>query len=97
MVFKKLPSNTAADNFSNLLEVPVLFYLICIVLFVTDEVTGFQFILAWLYVALRVLHSLIHITWNRVVYRWAVYVSSTLCLFFMWGGFAISLWVNTSG
>lgn len=87
----KLRNVSASDNFSNLLETPVLFYVICIILLVTGEVTRMQLTLAWLYVALRAGHSLIHVTYNRVVHRWAVYVASTLCLFGMWGGFALAL------
>lgn len=87
----RLRNVSAADNFGNLLETPVLFYAICIILFVTDEVTQFQLLLAWLYVALRVAHSLIHVTYNNVVHRWAVYVTSTICLFVMWAGFAKAL------
>lgn len=87
----KLRDVSAADNFSNLLETPVLFYAICIILFVTGEVSQLQLVLAWLYVALRASHSLIHVTYNRVLHRWAVYVASTLCLFVMWSLFAVSL------
>ena len=87
----KLRNVSAADNFSNLLETPVLFYAICIILLATGEVTRLQLVLAWLYVALRAAHSLIHVTYNGVVHRWAVYVASTLCLFVMWGSFALTL------
>ncbi len=87
----KLRNVSASDNFSNLLETPVLFYAICIILFVTGEVSQIQLVLAWLYVALRAFHSLIHVTYNGVVHRWAVYVASTVCLFGMWGTFAVSL------
>ena len=87
----RLRQVSAADNFSNLLETPVLFYAICIVIFVTGGASPLQLYLAWLYVALRALHSLIHVTYNRVVHRWAVYVSSTLVLFVIWGSFAVSL------
>jgi hypothetical protein len=42
---------------------------------------------AWAYVALRALHSLIHVTYNRVTHRFLVYVASTLLLFGMWIAF----------
>ncbi len=42
---------------------------------------------AWGYVGLRALHSLIHVTYNRVVHRFLVYVASTLLLFGMWIAF----------
>ena len=82
----------SADNFRNLFEVPVLFFAICCVLAITDNVTPLQIGLAWLYVALRVVHSLIHLTYNRVTHRSGVFITSTLCVFLMWGLFAVALW-----
>lgn len=82
---------SAADNFRNLLEAPVLFYVLCLSLAVLDEVTQLQLLLAWIYVVFRALHSLIHVTYNRVVHRFAAYAVSTICLFVMWGDFALSL------
>ena len=87
----KLTNVTAAENFSNLLETPVLFYVLCLALYVTGSATEVQIFLAWLYVALRVVHSGIHVTVNHVVSRWFFYVSSTLCLFAMWVIFATTL------
>ena len=82
----------AADNFRNLFEAPVLFFAVCIALAVTDTVTQAQIVLAWVYVGLRTAHSFIHVTYNRVMHRFAVYAASLLCLFLMWGLFAWSLW-----
>ena len=82
----------AADNFRNLFEVPVLFFAVCCALAITDSVTAAQLALAWAFVGLRAAHSLIHVTYNRVMHRFAVYIASTLCVFTMWGLFAISLW-----
>lgn len=87
----KLRDVSAADNFANLLETPVLFYTLCLALFVTNEASQTQLTLAWLYVILRALHSLVHVTYNNVVHRWAVYMLSTICLFVMWAMFALSL------
>jgi hypothetical protein len=82
----------AADNFRNLFEAPVLFYVVCCALAITDTVTSLQLALAWTYVGLRVIHSFIHVTYNRVIHRFAAYLASTVCLFLMWGLFAYSLW-----
>ena len=82
---------TSADNLRNLFEVPVLFFAVCLALAITDSVSTVQIALAWLYVGLRVLHSLIHVTYNRVMHRFAVYVASTLVVFAMWALFAASL------
>jgi len=82
----------AADNFRNLFEVPVLFFALGCALAITDAVTPLQVALAWTYVALRAAHSLIHVTYNRVMHRFAVYAASTVLVFVMWGLFAWSLW-----
>jgi hypothetical protein len=86
-----LERTAAADNFRNLFEIPVLFYALCMALAVTGLATPLQVGLAWLYVALRATHSLIHVTYNRVSHRFTVHLVSTLCVFFMWGVFAIDL------
>src|SRR5262245_47706600 len=75
----------ASDNFKNLFEVPVLFYALCAVLASAEYVSPFFVIGAWLYVALRYVHSFIHLTYTRVIHRFAVYVLSTAILFLLWG------------
>jgi hypothetical protein len=80
-----------ADNFRNLFEVPVLFFAICCVLAIADAVTPVQLALAWAFVALRCVHSLIHVTYNRVLHRFWVYVLSTVCVLAMWVMFAAHL------
>ena len=80
----------ASDNFRNLFEVPVLFYALCAVLAPTEYGSSTVFVAgAWLYVALRYVHSLIHLTYNRVTHRFAVYALSTVVLFILWGAFAV--------
>jgi hypothetical protein len=82
---------TPADNLRNLFEMPVLFFAVCLALAITDLATTAQLALAWLYVGLRAVHSLIHVTYNRVMHRFMVHVASTLVVFAMWGLFAVSL------
>ena len=81
----------ASDNFRNLFEVPVLFYALCAVLASAQHVSPFFVIGAWLYVALRCIHSAIHLTYNRVTHRFAVYVLSTAVLFVLWGVFGVQV------
>jgi len=40
---------------------------------------------AWIYVALRCVHSFIHLTYNRVIHRFVVYALSAVVLFVLWG------------
>ena len=81
----------ASDNFRNLFEVPVLFYALCAVLASAQNVADFFIVGAWLYVGLRYVHSFIHLTYNRVMHRFAVYVLSTLVLFALWAVLAVQL------
>lgn len=89
---ESLRNVAAADNFRNLFEVPVLFFAVCCALAVTDTVTMPQLVLAWLFIALRAAHSFIHVTYNRVLHRFAAYAGSTICVVLMWCLFGISLW-----
>lgn len=80
-----------ADNFRNLFEVPVLFYAICLALAVAGAVTPLQVVLAWAFVVLRGVHSVIHLTYNRVYHRFLAYAASTTCVLLMWMLFALRL------
>ena len=83
----------ASDNFKNLFEVPVLFYALCAVLASAQNVSVFFVVGAWVYVALRYIHSFIHLTYNRVMHRFVVYVLSTVVLLTLWAVLGIQvLW-----
>jgi hypothetical protein len=71
-------------NFMNLLELPVLFYVVCLVLYVTARVSPALVGLAWLYAVLRLVHSFIHLTSNRVIARLVSFSASFVVLFAMW-------------
>ena len=86
-----LQDTAASDNFRNLFEVPVLFYVLCVAVTATGTATPALVAAGWAYVALRALHSLIHVTYNRVMHRFTVYAASTLLLFGMWAAFAFAL------
>jgi len=81
----------ASDNFKNLFEVPVLFYALCAVLASAQDVSTFFVAGAWVYVALRYVHSFIHLTYNRVMHRFTVYVLSTVLLYMLWGVLAVQV------
>ena len=72
-----------AHNFSNLLELPVLFYLLCLYLYVSGNVDTLYIIAAWSYVALRTIHSIVQCTTNIVMRRFAVYMASSVVLWLM--------------
>lgn len=78
-------SAPASDNYSNLFELPVLFYtaiLLTLNLMVQDS---FLVLLAWVFVSSRYLHSFIHVTYNQVMHRFSVFLFSSFILFAYWG------------
>lgn len=81
----------ASDNFKNLFEMPVLFYVLCGFLAISGLVSSAFVTLAWAYVGLRAAHSFIHITYNKVMHRFLVYAASSVLLFAMWGMFGLQL------
>lgn len=72
-----------SDNLKNLFEIPVLFYAVCLYLFVTAQVDGAYVLAGWIFVAFRVLHSAVHCTFNLVLLRFYLYVIATLTVWFM--------------
>jgi len=71
-------------NYMNLLELPMLFYVVCIVLYVTAGASTTTIALAWAFVVLRVAHSLIHLSYNRVMHRLAAFTASNVALVVLW-------------
>jgi len=69
----------------NHFETPVLFYAISIIAFATSQTGVLIAALAWAYVALRYIHSYVHLTGNVVIVRFRTYVLSLLVLIVMWG------------
>lgn len=78
----QLPDNVSwkADNYNHLHEAPTLFYAVAIVLAIIGQGDGFNTTLAWAYVALRVVHSLVQATVNKVAVRFAFFALSSLVL-----------------
>ncbi|MGD8576863.1 MAG: MAPEG family protein [Thiohalophilus sp.] len=75
--------NLPSENLINLFELPVLFYALCIYLYITGQVTPTYLVLAYCFFAFRVLHSVIHCTYNRVTHRFYTYAVSALVLWAM--------------
>jgi hypothetical protein len=73
-------SQWPADNYNHLMEQPTIFYAICLVLAITGWGDGINATIAWVYVALRILHSLVQILSNRVIVRFAIFSLATLAL-----------------
>jgi hypothetical protein len=77
--------NYSANNLKNLFELPVLFYGLCLYLFVSGNVDTVYVVAAWTFFLCRVLHSIVHCTINIVILRFYLYVGGALALWFMLG------------
>lgn len=77
-----LPANVRwkADNYNHLMEQPTLFYAVALALALAEQGGGSNLTLAWAYVGLRVLHSFIQATWNKIEVRFSVFALSSLVL-----------------
>ncbi len=69
-----------AHNYIHLMEQPTLFYAVALTLVVTGAGAGMNATLAWAYVVLRIAHSIVQATFNRVLLRFVLFAVSSLCL-----------------
>lgn len=88
----RLTDSCAADNFRNLFELPVLFYVALVLAAVTGQVNATTIALAWAFVLLRIVHSAIHCTYNKVMHRFYAYVAGGMVLWLLWGAIAVGWW-----
>jgi hypothetical protein len=74
-----------SDNFKNLFEIPVLFYVLAGYLYVTNLVDTTYLVASWVFVAFRFMHSAVQCTVNIVMLRFCLYLISTLSIWFIAG------------
>ena len=79
-----LRSRSADDNFSNLCELPPLFYAAVLCNYLTGTVDAWSLALACVFVLGRVVHSLIHLSYNNIMHRFRVYLLSSAALWGYW-------------
>ena len=77
---------TSRHHYKNFFEIPILFYLLCLVLYMIDDVSAIDLWIAWLFVLFKGIHSYIRITSNYVPYR---AYSFNVCVFLLFGGWIV--------
>src|SRR6478752_504742 len=79
---RRVPGHVSIPNrnYMNLLELPMLFYVGGLMYYVAGKVDGVVLAVAWTYVALRAVHSLIHVTYNNVIHRLTAFALSNVVL-----------------
>jgi|SRR5690606_7187741 len=91
---QQLEDSRSSDNYNHLFELPVLFYVLCLLSIATGHVPSWLSASAWAFVALRVVHTLIQCTYNRVMHRFLVFLVSFVLLLGMWARFLLSFLVQ---
>ena len=79
-----------SDNYNHLFELPVVFYVLCLLAIICQHVPNWLVIMAWGFVVSRIVHSMIQCTYNRVTHRFGVFFVGLLMLIIMWLGFILT-------
>lgn len=74
----------AANHYSNLFEMPVMFYAACITALVVGAQSPLLIGFAWAFVVLRLIHTVIHLSYNNVLHRLLAFLLSVIALVEIW-------------
>jgi len=84
-------SATVSSNLMNQFELPVLFHVLCLALYVTNGVNYLTLALMWIFVVTRYVHAFIHTTSNRIVWRYKAFFAGAIVLALCWLWFALHI------
>lgn len=73
-----------ARTFNNLMQVPTLFYVVCLFMMMLDRIDQTALTLAWIFVGTRAVHASIYMIWNYLPARFATWLASTITLAVLW-------------
>ena len=84
-----VPGDVSIPNraMMNLLELPILFYVVCLMFYVSNRADTVVVEVAWAYVAFRMAQTLVHVTYNNVFHRLTMFAVSNFILISLWGMF----------
>ena len=88
----EIPNNlqSISQHYKNMFELPVLFYILCLMFIVENNYTNFDVIIAWGFVSFRFLHSLVRISNQNVNLRFGLFIGSFIMLIIGWISFTAS-------
>jgi hypothetical protein len=89
------PALQVAYSYSNQFELPILFYVMTILAFITHHAGLLFVVLAWVFVIFRLLQAYVHVTSNRVRVRGIFFGISALALAIMWVVFIVEILTGT--
>jgi hypothetical protein len=87
----------AEQHYTNLYETPLLFYTVVILIYVLNMTSVINLVLAWAYVASRLLHAYVHMGQNRLANRRRVFLGSIALLTLLWTSVLMNLLGQTAG
>ena len=88
-----LPRAQQISNcFDNQFQLPVLFYVLTILALFLKKADLLFVVMAWIFVLLRIVHAAIHVTSNRVGWRFQVFAAAMIVLLLMWIIFAVRVY-----
>jgi hypothetical protein len=87
----EVKASWVADNYNHLHEAPTVFYAVALVLAMIGQGDNLNATIAWVYVGLRIAHSLVQVFSNRVVVRFAIFALSSIALIMLVTHAAISV------
>jgi len=90
-IIEPAPSATVARSLINQFELPVLFYVVCIALYVTAGAGMPVLVLAWIFVVSRLLHAFVHVTSNRLMFRQRLFSVGVIAVVALWTLFAVHI------
>jgi hypothetical protein len=79
------------QNYCNLFELPVLFYFLTLMFYATSTVNSLVLWITWGFAGARIVHTLVHVTVNRLRWRMAVFLTGALLLLAGWVVFLLQL------
>jgi hypothetical protein len=89
------PALQVQYSFSNQFELPVLFYVLTILAYITHHAGVLFVVLAWVFVIFRLFQAYVHVTNNKVMLRGALFGVSALALAIMWIVFIVEILTGT--
>lgn len=75
---------TAARNFVNLFEIPVLFYALIPLLILSNTTDHISLLFSWAFVVSRYIHTIVHVTSNKLFLRMRVFAMGAFILLLLW-------------
>jgi hypothetical protein len=78
-----------SNCYHNQLQLPLLFYVLTVLALLLHKADLLFVVMAWIFVALRIVHAAIHVTSNRVFHRFQAFAAGAIVLLLMWIIFAL--------